>query len=235
MKKIIWFVIGAVLTVLSAAVTYFYLTDPARLTTQPEFSGLRRSVLGNVLSSTADPAVLMTFSENYTYLGGQTFTLYGTAEVEQHFFVEEHPDGTLKSFFWLQFEGFLPDNDYAYDYTDSPLRVQIGDFGFYTDTAAGVALGRFQFDQPGTDGYLVRQFLADEGYRYPDEYTYARLVHVPDAANRKELLIIFIDDLAPTGWNAKALREGGENEDKWAEVEAAHLEKIESVMKLDRH
>ena len=233
-KKTVWLVAGAVLVILGAVAAYSYLTDPGRLTTEPEFSGLSRSVSGNVLSSPADPAVRMTFGEEYTYIGGQKFELYGTADVEQHFFVEEYPDGTLKSFFWLQFEGFLPDNDYTYDYTDSPLRSQIGDLDFFADAEVGESSWTWRLGSSGTDGYLVREFLSDKGYSYPDEFAYARLVHIPDAASRKELLIIFIDDLEPTGWTAEEVREGGEHEDKWSEVEAAHLERIEQVMQLNR-
>ena len=95
----------------------------------------------------------MTFDERFEHIGGQKFILYGTADVEQHFFVEEHPDGTLKSFFWIQFEGFLPDNNYTYDYSGSPLRLQIGEFDFYTDTAAGES-SRF-FDSAGLEPTVI--------------------------------------------------------------------------------
>ena len=93
----------------------------------------------------------------------------------------------------------MPDNDFAYNYTNARLRLQIGDFDFFTDAEPGKSSRLFRFGAPGTDGYLVRKFLDDKGYKYPDEYAYARLVHIPDAANRKELLIIFIDDLEPIG------------------------------------
>ena len=198
-RKWIWWAGGAVLAVLVLAFTVLFWFDPARHTTEPEFSGLSRTVSGNTLFSEIDPPVRMTFDEQFEYIGGQQFTLYGTADVEQHFFVEEHPDGTLKSFFWIQFEGFLPDNDYTYDYSGSPLRLQIGAFDFYTDTAAGISNRFMRLGWPGTDGYFARKFAADKGYAMPDDYAYARLVHIPDDASRKELLIIFMDDLAPTG------------------------------------
>ncbi len=233
-RKWLWLAGGAVLVVLVAIVTFMFWFDPARRTTAPEFSGLSRTVSGNTLLSQSDPPVRMTFDEGFEYIGGQKFVLYGTADVEQHFFVEEHADGTLKSFFWIQFEGFLPDNDYTYDYTGSPLRLQIGDFDFYTDTAAGASNRFMRLGWPGTDGYLARKFAADKGYAMPDDYAYARLVHIPDDLSRKELLIIFMDDLAPTGWTGESLREGGEHEDRWSEVEAAHLDRIKRLMSLSR-
>ena len=176
----------------------------------------------------------MTFDERFEHIGGQRFVLYGTADVEQHFFVEEHPDGKLKSFFWIQFEAFLPDNNYTYDYSSSPLRLQIGEFDFYTDTAAGKSSRFFRLGWPGTDGYLARKFAADNGYTMPADYAYARLVHIPNDTSREELLIIFMEDLAPMGWTGEALREGGEHESRWPEVEVAHLDRIKRVMSLSR-
>ena len=234
MRAWIWLAGGAVLATVVVIVAYLYWFDPARRTTEPEFSGLSRTVSGNTLLSEYDPPVRMTFDEGFEYIGGQKFTLYGTAGVEQHFFVEEHPDGTLKGFFWIQFEGFLPDNDYTYDYSDSPLRLQIGAFDFYTDTAAGASNRFLRLGWPGTDGYLARKFAADKGYTMPDDYAYARLVHIPDDMNRKELLIIFMEDLAPAGWTGAALREGGAQEGRWPEVEAAHLDRIRRVLTLAR-
>ena len=229
-----WSAAGIVILAFVSLLTFMYLSDPGRLTTDPQFSGLTRTVSGNSLLSRIDPAVLMTFDERFEYIGGQNFTLYGTADVEQHFFVEAHPDGALKSFFWIQFEGFLPDNDYTYDYSSSPLRLQIGEFDFYTDSAAGESSRFFRLGWPGTDGYLARKFASDKGYSMPDHYAYARMVHIPDAANRKELLIIFIDDLAATGWSSSELRKGGEHESRWPHLERSHLERIKRVMSLSR-
>ena len=233
-SKWIWWAGGALLAVLVLGFTLMYWFDPARRTTVPEYSGLSRTVSGNTLFSQNDPPVRMTFDERFEHIGGQKFILYGTADVEQHFFVEEHPDGTLKSFFWIQFEGFLPDNDYTYDYSDSPLRLQIGEYDFYTDTEPGASNRFLRLGWPGTDGYLARKFAADKRYAMPDDYAYARLVHIPDDASRKELLIIFMEDLAPTGWTGESLREGGDHEGRWPEVEAAHLDRIRRVMTLAR-
>ncbi len=230
--KLLFFAGGAILTALIAFIAYMYISDPGRLTTKPSFSGLSRTASGNTLHSSADPTVEMTFDETFQYIGGQKFELYGTANVEQHFFVEETSDGDLQSFFWIQFESFLPDNSYTYNYSASPLRLNLDGFEFYTDTAPGRSSRFFRLGQPGTDGYLARKFAADKGYHTPDDYAYARLVNIPDDLSRKELLIIFIDDLKPTGYTGKQLQPGGEHEDRWAEVESEHLAKIKRVMSL---
>ncbi len=229
--------VAAALTLTIVAVTvgigYQYLNHPGRLTSDPEYTGLARTVSGNTLSSSDGPAIDMTFDERFTHIGGQKFVLYGTADTEQHFFVEEHPDGSLKSMFWIQFESFLPDNNHTYDYSASPLRLQVDDFDFFTDTAPGTS-APIRLEWPGTDGALARGFLSDHGYSWPDDFGYARLVHIPDAAARQELLIIFVDDLAPSGLAGDSLQEGGRNRELWPDVETAHLDRIGEVMKLSR-
>jgi hypothetical protein len=73
--------------------------------------------------------------------------------------------------------------------------VKLGDYEFFTDAEA------FHYDpeknrQAGTDGAMVRQFLASKGYSYPTEVAYARMVYLTDASRQKELMVIFMDDLA---------------------------------------
>lgn len=227
-------VMAGAIAVAGTSLLYEYLTHPGHQTTEPEFSGLTRTMTAdNTLVSPVGPAIEMRFQDEFTHIGGQKFILYGTAETEQHFFVEEHQDGSLKSLFWIQFESFLPDNQFTYNYADQPIRTEIDGFRFFTDTAAGKT-APIAFEWPGTDGKLARGFLRDNGYSWPDNYAYARLVHLPDEARRQELLIIFIDDLAPSGLTADDLREGGDHADRWAEIEAAHLERAGVVLELSR-
>lgn len=229
MKKKFAFVILAALV--AAAATHWYFSDRGRFTTEPRQTGLTRQVDGNALISEQDPAAVLRFSPEYRYLGGHKFILFGVADTEQHFFVETTPDNKLTSIYWVQYEAYLPDKPYAYDYADSPLRVQIGDYEFFTDTTV------FHYDpdrkrRRGTDGEMVRRFLAGKGYQYPEEVVYARLVYLTDASRRKELMIIFMDDLAQYGFTAEALGEGGETQDRWPEVEKAHLDKVRATLTM---
>lgn len=228
MKKIILAV--AAVVVAGVAIAHWYFSDRGRFTTAPEYSGLARGVAGNELRSERDPAAALRFDPAFKYLGGQKFVLYGVADTEQHFFVET-ADNELQSFYWVQYEAYLPGKPYTYDYDDSPLRVTLGDHEFYTDTAA------FHFDpgaerRRGTDGAMVRQFLASKGYAYPREVLYARLVYLTDESRRKELMIIFMDDLVRYGLTAAELDEGGAQAARWPEVERAHLDRIRSTLSV---
>ncbi len=204
--------------------------DRGSLTTDPVYTGLLRSVSENTLFSAGDPSISLQFDSSFGYIGGQQFVLYGVADTEQHFFVETTADNKLQSLYWVQFEAYLPDNSYQYDYEGSPARLQLGDYTFFLDTSAvhSNPNGR----SSGSDGSLARQFLLSKGYTFPEEFAYARLVYLTDASRRKELMIIFIDNLAPLGLSASDLNEDGLEAQRWPEVEKNFLEKIRRTLTL---
>ena len=227
MKKTL--IVLAVVVIAGVAVAHWYFSDRGRFTTAAEYTGLARSVKGNDLISKNDPAVILRFGLAYRYLGGQKFILYGVADTEQHFFIERAGNDKLQSVYWVQYEAYLPDKSYTYDYDDSPLRVTLGNFEFFTDTAVA------EFDphvkrRRGTDGAMARQFLASKGYVLPRDFAYARLVYLTDASRQKELMIIFIDDLAPQGLSAADLEAGGASFSRWPDVEQAHLNRIRETL-----
>lgn len=229
MKKTI--VIVVILFIAAAGIAHWYFGDRGRFTTEAEFSGLDRTVEGNELFSDHDPNAILRFDSAYRYLGGQKFILYGVADTEQHFFIETTSDDKLKSVYWVQYEAYLPGKSYTYDYDDSPLRVSIGDFEFYTDTA----VFEFDFDKKrarGTDGAMARQFLASKGYRYPRQVGYARLVYLTDETSQKELMIIYLEDLSTHGFTANELEEGGTNRGRWPDIEQAMLDRIKASISV---
>ena len=231
MKKKILIAVGVLLVAVAAA--HWYFSDRGRFTTEPEFTNLGRSAVGNDLVSEYDPPSTLRFAESFRHVGGQKFILYGVADTEQHFFVETNANDELKSVYWIQYEAYLPDKPYTYDYDDSPLRVTLGDTEFFTDTAM------VEFDptikrRRGTDGAMAREFLASKGYVFPRNFAYARLVYLTDEARNKELMIIFIDDLASYGFTAAELNEGGSSASRYSEIEQVLIDRIESTLSVTR-
>lgn len=227
MRKAI--IIVAAILIAGVAIAHWYFSDRGRFTTEPELTGLSRTVLGNDLISDHDPAVILRFDPAFRHVGGQKFILYGVADTEQHFFVETTTDNKLKSVYWVQYEAYLPHKRYTYDYDDSPLRVALNDIEFYTDTDV-VGFDPNRKRRRGTDGAMARQFLASKGYVFPNDFAYARLVYLTDESRQKELMIIFIDDLASRGFTASALEKSGTDAARWTEVEQAHLDRIEDTL-----
>ena len=221
--------IAAIVIVTAVAAAHWYFSDRGRFTTVPEFTDLGRSVSGQDLVSAYDPAAILRFDSAYRHLGGQKFILYGVADTEQHFFVETTDDNRLKSVYWIQYEAYLPGKSWTYDYDDSPLRVTLGEYEFYTDTAV-VDFDPDRKRRRGTDGAMARAFLAKHGYVFPRDFAYARLVYLTDETRQKELMIIFIDDLAPRGRTANELKEAGASFDSWPEVEQAHLQRVRDTL-----
>ena len=222
---------GVTVVAAGLAVAHWYYGDRGRFTTEPEFTNLGRSASGNQLISPYDPASVLSFADEYRYLGGQKFILYGIADTEQHFFVETSEADVLESVYWIQYEAYLPGKPYTYDYDDSPLRVTLGDVELFTDTDV------FEFDptierRRGSDGAMAREFLASHGYTYPLHNAYARLVYLTDASRQKELMIIFIEDLERYGFAATDLGEGGAHAASWPEVEQKFLDRIQHTLTI---
>lgn len=216
--------------VLAAYATYRHFSDRGQLTTEAVYIGLERTVAGNRLVSPRDPAATLQVSKPYHYLGGQRFVLYGVANAEQHFFAALDTGDRLTSLYWIQFEEYLPDNSYRYDYESSPLRMNIDGYDFYVDTAP-VKSDPVDL-RAGSDGARAREFLHGRGYRMPDNYAYARLVHLTDESRRKELMIIYVDGPALDGKDPDDLAPGQRHGAAWPAIEATHLARIRRTLAL---
>ncbi len=222
-KKSLMAIVAIFLIVIGTA--HWYYSDRGRFTTPAVYTDLSRSVQGNDLISEQDPAAILRFHESFQYLGGQKFILYGNADTEQHFFVTTTPDDKIQSLYWVQYEAYLPGKGGSYDYDDSPLRVTLGDYEFFTDTAF-VSFDPDRKRKAGTDGARARQFLAQKGFILPLEFAYARMVYLTDESKRKEVLVIFIDNLAGQGVTAEQIKTNG----KVAEFEQRHLDRVRETL-----
>ena len=66
----------------------------------------------------------------------------------------------------------------------------------------------------------------------PAGMKYVRLVHLLDEQKRKELMIIYGEDLTPTGFTAADLKKGGKAYDQWPGIEKGLLERTEKKIKI---
>jgi hypothetical protein len=191
-----------------------------------------RNVKGQILTSTEMPAVRLKFGDKFKYVGSQDFILYDVARAEQHFFVESDKKGNIKRFYWVQFEGYLPDNKHSYDYKSTKV-VKIGGLDFIAD-----AYARNIKANPGrsdSDGSRARTFLESKGYRIAgDDVLMQRLVHLIDKEKRNELMIIYLEDMSETGLTAADLAKGGRAEAEWNKVSEGLLNRALKDIKVLR-
>lgn len=188
-----------------------------------------RKIDGQTLSSSNVPKVTLKFDKAFKYVGTQSFVLYDVANAEQHFFVDANKDRRVKRFYWIQFEGYLPNNTHSYDYRSNKV-VKIGHLDFIAD--AYPLNIKTTASRPGSDGTRAQEFLKSKGFTIGDEIMMQRLVHLTDATKRNELMIIYLEDLSPLGVTAAELAPGGGKASSWQEISNGLLERAIKGMKV---
>lgn len=197
------------------------------LTVQAE--GPQRKVDGSIITSEREPKVCIEVPAAAHYVGADRFVLYEIANCEIHLFVEADAQKHVQRLYWVQFEGYLPSKpELAHTY-DSPRHVQIGGLDFFVDTWITTKDAQ---SRKGSDGEHVRALLRAKGYFMPPAMASVRLVHLLDETKRQELMIIYSEDLAPSGLTAAELKEGGKAHDRWPRIEKSAIERATSTIKL---
>src|SRR5579859_747124 len=195
----------------------FYAVTLTAQTAPPE-----RKAVGNIVTSERDPAVRIELPKAAQYVGADRWTLYGIADCELHAFVEADAQKNVQRLYWVQFEGYLPSRPDLHHTYDSPKHATIGEMDFYVDTWVRT---KDATTESGSDREHIEALLRAKGYRMPEAMMYVRLVHLLDKENRKELMIIYGEDLAPTGLTAADLSESGKAHERWPAIADALLER----------
>lgn len=163
-----------------------------------------RRVLDNVIISNGLPSIRLRVAPELVYLGELKFTLMDVSRVELFLFAQAERDN-LQRILTVQFEGYLPDNTYCYEYPQMPT-VRLGEHDYLTDGGV-LRLDSVLKRRPEGDIAYWVSWLRAKGFRYPqwNELVYRRFVRLLDKANRNELLILYFENLKPTGYNADYL------------------------------
>ena len=178
--------------------------------------GPERKVAGNVITSEFDPAVRIELPTSVKYVGADRWVLYGIADCELHAFVEADQSKNVQRLYWVQFEGYIPSRPELHHTYDSPRHANIGGLDFYVDTWTR---SKDEKIDAGSDREHIEQLIRAKGYTMPAGMAYVRFVHLLDAEKRKELMIIYGEDLSPAGLSAEDLKEKGRAHDRWAAIE----------------
>jgi hypothetical protein len=191
----------------------------------------RRAVAGATITSAHDPAATIQLDKGFRYVGGERFILYGVADCELHIFVDADADHHIRRLYWVQFESYLPTKQQTYKY-DSTQRTTIGGLEFIVDLAPRSY--RDYQTRAGSDGERMAALLKRNGYQLPADALWARLVHLSDASKRRELMIIYVEDLAPSGLTAADLDEKGGSEARWPKIAEGLLEHAKAGLKISK-
>jgi hypothetical protein len=86
--------------------------------------------------------------------------------------------------------------------------------------------------KPGSDLERVMSLLEKGGFHAPAAMMNVRLVHLPDEARRKELMIIYAEDLAPTGSKeAELLAPAGGA--RWLELKTGLIKRAQENIRIE--
>ncbi len=161
----------------------------------------RLSIEGRTVLSGGMPAVRIGVADDFTFLGRLQFILSGVARVDSFVFAagKERDPGQLLV---IQFEGYLADNAYTYDYSFAET-VTLDDRTFHTDTAV---IDLTSLPPPDSDMGRVLALVKAEGYAVPDRAAVQRFVYLTDEEKRNELFMLYaegLDDAGPelASWN----------------------------------
>jgi hypothetical protein len=188
-----------------------------------------RTVEGNTIVSARDPKVRIELPKSARYVGADRWDLYDIADCELHAFVEADAQGNVERLYWVQFEGYLPTKPEMKHEYDSPVHAQIGGLDFYVDTWVRANTATIT---PGSDREHIEALVRAKGYKMPEGMMYVRLVHLLDEQKRKELMIIYGEDLSPTGLTAASLDKGGSAYDRWPAMEKGLVERAEQKIRI---
>jgi hypothetical protein len=155
-----------------------------------------RYVVGNVLTSTYLPPIRIQVDPAFHYLGRLHFILYDVARVEVFVFVvgeRHHATRVLL----IDLEGYLEDNTYTYDYPTS-ASVNLGGQDYIAD--AWLLTDELLAQQrPDSDLIQIFAFIQQQGYTLPNVAMIQRFARLVDAAERNELLVFYMQDVATLG------------------------------------
>jgi hypothetical protein len=194
-------------------------------------AGPERRVKGNVITSERDPAVRVHLPKSAEYLGADRWVLYGIADCELHAFVDVDAQKNVQRLYWVQFESYLPTRPELKHTYDSPKHANLGGMDFFVDTWVRTKDAE---KQPGSDLEHILVLIGAKGYRMPDGMMYVRLAHLLDEQKRKELMIIYGEDVTQSGFSAAELQPGGKAHDRWAMIAEGLLERAEKTVAVEQ-
>jgi hypothetical protein len=86
--------------------------------------------------------------------------------------------------------------------------------------------------EAGSDREHIEALIRAKGLEIPADMIYVRFVHLLDAEKRKELMIIYGENLASIGMRAEDFKPGGRAYDQWPTLERSRVERAERKIVL---
>ncbi|HEY1481119.1 MAG TPA: hypothetical protein VGF19_00235 [Candidatus Acidoferrum sp.] len=194
----------------------------------PQTPPPRRAVQNNTVISDREPAVQIQLPISAKYVGEDHFVLLGFDNCDLFAFVDTDAHRRVQHLYWIQFEAYSPSKPDAHHQYASPRHTPIANMDFYVDTWLRA---NSEPATPGSDLDHLNALLRANGYITPPAMMSVRLVHTLDD-NRKELMIIYSEDIAPTGFTLQDLQTGSAAHTKWPAIEQALINRAKQKIAI---
>jgi hypothetical protein len=216
----------------TAPVLFAVLFSFAAAPQNPDLPPVQRQVRDQTIISKELPSADLTFGKDFQHVGGQVVNLYGNADAEQHLFVKATGSGSVQGFYWVQFEHFLPTNQYTYDY--KPDRTtDIGGLQFIYDVKSFTDY-TVTLRDPRSDGAAIASLLARHNLAFPKRAARVRMFHLPTPDRRTELMIIY-GEAVPDGSQLPAGDDGVHLNEVSPEAAKVFLEHARQGLTIRKH
>jgi len=170
------------------------------------------------IESAMQPQIRLDIDTALTHVGSQRWILYNVAQAEQHLFAQRAADG-VKRFLWVQFEEYIPSSNGKYDYSKS---APISAFGRELRVDKRLWQVPTTETRPESDGAYARKMLREHGITLPSHMLYERFIYLPDSTGRRELMVIYAEDVRSVGAEASTLEGSPEAAARLATLLAEH-------------
>jgi len=178
---------------------------------------VQRTGQDTVLRSEKLPVIDIQIDPAFKYAGSTSFILYDICRVEQHHFILADPERRVVRQLWFQFEGYLENNNYTYDYSMDTL--SLNGIPFLHSTYP-INIEDTRKERPTSDYAHVVDFLQEKGYQLRGDMIAHRLFWL-DETLRNELMIIYWEPLDATGYRLSDINEGGLAAAPWTDLSKA--------------
>jgi hypothetical protein len=174
-----------------------------RTTAPAQTMPIQRTVRGTTVTSTRMPAARIQVPTTARYVGAHRWLLFDVADCEVHVFVEADSARRVQRLYYVQFESYLPSHAGAYqDHANDVGAITKGGFHFGLRPNFGRS---DEPTRPGSEPEHVFRLVRDAGYVLPAHFANLRLMTIVGPQRRHELIIYYIEDLAPSGYTSDRL------------------------------
>ncbi len=170
---------------------------------------VKRSVGTNVLTSNDLPKIEIKVDNEFRFMGQFNFQILASSDEypkdmqgkavavgERYIFAQVNENRSVDKLFIVQFEGFLPENDFIYNYDFSNADF-IGENSYRHNTWFYDSKKLAQ-ENPNGEGAKTRAFLEERGYVLEDEFMMSRFVGLASEDRKNEIIIFYLEMLNKT-------------------------------------